>query len=140
MKSALVSTNLDSHLALAALAAMILGVGLAPSPVSAQFASSIVPFDNFETEGNSGNSIPFGSSQFCTDGIRYQQLYDGSQIGGGNVNSMSFRLNGGSDEVVETTYTGVTITLSSTLATQATMSRTFADILARMTWWSIRVT
>ncbi len=90
-------------------------------------ALAVVPSANFDSEGNAGNAIPFGNDVFCDDGIRYQQLYNGSEVSGPNIGSMAFRLDGVESDIEELTFTGVTVTLSSTLATQGTMSLTFLD-------------
>lgn len=112
----------------AAITAIAVMIGLsAPSPTHAAVALAVVPDANFDTEGNDNNLIPFGSATFCEDGIRYQQLYTGAQIGGPMISDMAFRLDIIEDPVGPTTLTGVTVTLSSTLHTQATMSRTFAE-------------
>jgi hypothetical protein len=106
---------------------LLLGLALVPFQAWGQAAIAIVPSANFDVDGNGSQSIPFGTDSFCDDGIRHQQLYDGSQIGGPHIGSMSFRLDASVSVTGPFSYTGVTVRLSSTLATYATMSQTFAD-------------
>lgn len=111
-----------------ALTAIVAVAGLgSPTTTQAAIALAVVPDANFDTEANDNNSIPFGSASFCQDGIRYQQLYTGAQIGGPMISDMAFRLDAIEGPVGPVTLNDVTVTLSSTLHTQATMSRTFAD-------------
>ncbi len=127
MKRAKTSTVYSSGIIVSLLTAALIGLSLAPFPAWSAAALVTVPSAYWDTEGDQGRSIPFGTDNYCDDGIRYQQLYDGSQVGGPTIGSMSFRLDSSSGDVGPVNYTGVTVTLSSTLATYATMSTTFAD-------------
>jgi len=127
MQSSSNSPHPGSRFAASAVWILVSGILLHPFAAWPAAALTVVPAAYTSVEGNSDNSVPFGSGDFCTDGIRYQQLYKGSEVGGPNIGSMAFRLNGSNAEVGTVNYGGVTVTLSSTLATYATMSTTFAD-------------
>lgn len=93
----------------------------------AAVAFAVVPSDYYDTDGTGQNVIPFGDDDFCTNGIRYQQLYNGDNVGYGNIGSIAFRLNGSEAAIGPVTVTGMTVKLSSTKATTATLSTVFAD-------------
>ncbi|MEJ8566359.1 hypothetical protein [Elongatibacter sediminis] len=90
-------------------------------------ALNVVPNANFDVDGDGNNAIPFGDDQFCDDGIRYQQLYPGDEVGGPNIGSMAFRLDASESDVGGVILEDVTVTLSSTLATRTTLSARFED-------------
>lgn len=89
-------------------------------------------------EGDSASSLPFGDSAACTNGFRYQQVFDGDQGFFGTIGEIAFRLNGGQAGVGPLTYGNATITLSSTDRTAATLSSDFDENvgLDRQVVWS----
>jgi len=97
---------------------------------SANSQDVVVPNAFTSAEGPLGNGIPFSRGDlFCNNGIRYQQVYAGSDLpGSGIINAVRFRLDGDyTAPFPATTYGGVTIELSRSENSPASLSTTFAD-------------
>jgi hypothetical protein len=57
-------------------------------------AQSVVPAAYTDVEGPTNNTVPFDLASCGAAGIRYQQLYDGSQVGSGEITEVRFRVDG----------------------------------------------
>lgn len=92
----------------------------------AAIALYTVPSDLADTDGGGANTIPFGSELQCDGGgIRYQQVYAGSEIFGGNIGLIAFRLdagNPGDGAGIARTYEDIEVRLSTTSRTAMTLS------------------
>jgi hypothetical protein len=77
-------------------------------------------------EANNNNASPFACGQFLAS-QRYQQIYAGAETGSGTIGELRFRRETGDVNAFgPVTLPGVTIRLSSTAATPASLSSTFA--------------
>ncbi len=83
----------------------------------------VVPNGLANVEGNSSTSAPFTSSSF-----RYQQVFGASQFtSAGFINSIFFRLDGGSSDNVLYAFDGASVTLSLTPVGPDGLSSVFAN-------------
>ncbi len=106
---------------------LLLALSLALVPAPSPAATTIVPAANSNSEGSQLNGGPFSGDVLCSDGAHYQQLYSGGEIGINSISAISFRLDSFQAAPGPTSFPGVTVTLSSTSATHASLSTTFAD-------------
>jgi|GEM_PF-1666773 len=109
--------------------ALVVGMPLLEAgTANAAVALRVVPNSAADADAETDNNIPFGGAGFCGDGVRYQQLLDGSEIGTANITGLAFRLDGGeSSDMDPFDYGMTTVKLSSTTATPSSMSDTLAD-------------
>lgn len=109
------------------LAGLVFLTALCSGGAHAAIALVVVPDEAFDSPGNAATNEPFGATASCTDGMRFQQVFNGDAVGSGNISSIGFRLDDGESEFGPFTYEGVTVKLSSTTRTPGNMSKTFAD-------------
>jgi hypothetical protein len=113
-----------------ALAIAVLGL-LAAMTESARASLVIVPNANISVEGDSNNGFPFNLSLFGDTNMRYQQVYDSSQFStlGGPVliHQILFRPDATTGAAFSSTLPDIQIDMSTTSATPATLSTTFAN-------------
>jgi len=90
----------------------------------------VVPNASTGVDAGAENAIPYGSSLFCSNGMRYQQVYNDSEIPDGFlVTALRYRQDApsGDNSFSATLYTSVSVTLSTTTADSTSMSLTFAN-------------
>jgi hypothetical protein len=113
-----------------ALAVAVLGL-LAGGMERSQAGLVVVPNANTSVEGDINNGYPFNLSLFGLSSMRYQQVYDSSQFSslGGPVliNQILFRPDAFSGAAFSSTLPSIQIDLSTTSATPASLSTTFAN-------------
>ena len=104
------------------------GLCLAPSALD---AALLVPGGLANTEGSANNSIPFNTNPGVT--YRYQQVYGGSEFGGGPIliNGISFRPDGGFPDIATafSTNLNIQIDLSTTAVDPDLLNLNFASNL-----------
>ena len=72
-----------------------------------------MPNELAAVEGPASNRIPFDPVA-CGDGVRYQQIYDGDQVGAGTIHAIRFRPDGIANVGLPVTFHDLTVRLSST--------------------------
>jgi hypothetical protein len=87
----------------------VAALGLA-APLGAQV---VVPNELAAVEGPANNRVPFDPAG-CGNGIRYQQIYDGGQVGAGTIHAIRFRPDVAATVGPPVTFHDVTVRLSST--------------------------
>lgn len=89
----------------------------------------VVPPGYAGSEAPDQNGYPFGGVELdCAQRFHYQQLYDGSQVGSGFINSVAFRLEANSaTDYGPSTFHNLKVTLSSTSRNVDNLSTTFAN-------------
>lgn len=102
-------------------------LALSASSAYGAIAVVVVPEEAADSPGNGGTIFPFGATAECTDGLRFQQVIDGSEIGSGNISGVAFRLDDGESDFGPHTYGDTTIKLSSTSRSSGNLSETFSD-------------
>jgi hypothetical protein len=81
----------------------------------AAWAQSVVPGQFANAEAPGANAAPFAAIVCGAGGIRYQQIYAGSQVGSGTIAALRFRRDGPQGQAFgPITFHGVTVRLSST--------------------------
>ncbi len=96
-----------------------------PAAVYAQ-PSVVVPNRYTHVEGDSNNIFPFACGVFFSS-QRYQQVYSGSEIGSGEIDTISFRLKLGGTGFSPQLFPGMQINMSTTQAEPGNLSPAFAD-------------
>jgi len=87
-------------------------------------AAVVVPGENELIEGGSQNNLPFKDYNG-----RYQQVYASSEFGSDplSISAIAFRINDLSSGFLDTTFTNMTVNLSTSANTAGSLSSTFAD-------------
>jgi len=112
----------------AAIAALFV-TGLTAHALPAAAAPVVVPPGYAASEAPDQNGYPFGGVELdCGRPFHYQQVYDGSQVGSGFINSVAFRLEANSTtDYGPSTFRNLRVTLSSTSRNVDNLSATFAN-------------
>ncbi len=96
-----------------ALGVLLLFAGIAG--IDAAWAQSVVPSQFAAAEAPGANAAPFTAIICGAGGIRYQQIYAGSEVGAGTIAALRFRRDGQQGQAFgPVTFHGVTVRLSST--------------------------
>ncbi|HKA44300.1 MAG TPA: PEP-CTERM sorting domain-containing protein [Burkholderiales bacterium] len=110
----------------ATLTMVVAVVTLSTAPIA--FADVIVPGGNAAAEGNTNNGFPFNIDLFGLTAQRYQQIYSASAFGASplTISGLRFRPDASDGAAFSATIPGVTIKLSTSPLTVATLSTTYA--------------
>lgn len=111
-------------------AAILTGVLLICSSVTAGAAAIVVPGSLQNTEGNANNAFPFNLAAGSYKSMRYQQVYGAGEFGAGplTITGLAFRPDAiFGNPFGPTMLPGMTITLSTTAKSVDGLSDTFAS-------------
>ena len=98
------------------------------NPAHAITPTVVVPNSLTTTEGNSNNGYPFDLGQTGLSSQRYQQLYAGSQFGGGGlITQIVFRPDATAGQAFTSTLSDIQIDLAYTSAADDGLSTTYAN-------------